>query len=142
VNVSGALSGSCPAGLDASRCDPARGWTLAEAVTLCVEIEAVCPAHGCHVALTGGTLYKTGERKDLDLLFYRIRQTPEIDMDGLWAALATIGINKVTGFGWCHKAEFDGRKIDCFFPEEDGSEYPTHNEEDDGLDMVPFPEAA
>lgn len=41
------------------------GWTQAEAIALCRKIEDVCPAFGCHVALTGGVLYKLGERKDL-----------------------------------------------------------------------------
>lgn len=98
-------------------------WTQAEAIDLCRKVEAICPAYGCHVALTGGTLYKDGPRKDLDILFYRIRQIAEIDEAGLFEALGGIGISKVSGFGWCHKAIFDGRNIDCFFPEEDG-EYP------------------
>jgi hypothetical protein len=105
-------------------------WTQAEAVALCREVEAICPPFGCHVALTGGTLYKDGPRKDLDLLFYRIRQEPEIDMDGLWAALATIGIEQERGFGWCFKAKYHGKQIDCFFPEEQGGEY---EEADEGL---------
>lgn len=39
-------------------------WTQKEAIELCVKIEAICPKYGCHVALTGGLLYKEGERKD------------------------------------------------------------------------------
>ena len=35
-------------------------WTTAEAIALCREIEAICPAFGCHIALTGGLLYKEG----------------------------------------------------------------------------------
>jgi len=104
-------------------------WSLDEAVALCREIEAICPGYGCHVALTGGTLYKDGRRKDCDLLFYRIRQSPQIDEDGLFAALALIGVTKTGGYGWCHKAEYRGKAIDCFFPEEDG-EYPTEEEVD------------
>lgn len=45
------------------------GWTQAEAVALAKKIEAVCPAFGCHVALTGGLLYKDDgeyERADPD----------------------------------------------------------------------------
>lgn len=98
-------------------------WTLQEAVELCRKIESVCPPFGCHVALTGGTLYKDGARKDADILFYRIRQTPDIDTEGLFQALAAIGVEKVSGFGWVHKATYDGKPIDCFFPEEDGTEY-------------------
>lgn len=99
-------------------------WTHEEAVELCRKIEAVCPEHGCHVALTGGTLYKDGGRKDCDILFYRIRQSPEIDMEGLVDALADIGVEFSSGFGWCVKFTYEGKKIDAFFPEEDG-EYPT-----------------
>jgi hypothetical protein len=106
-----------------AKVEPVTGWTQAEAVALCVQVEAICPEFGCHVALTGGCLYKDGERKDLDLLFYRIRQAPEIDKDGLFHALLSIGIEHQRGFGWCHKATHLGRNIDCFFPEEDG-EYP------------------
>lgn len=102
-------------------------WTLTEAVSVCRAVEAICPPFGCHVALTGGTLYKDGSRKDLDLLFYRIRQEPEIDQDGLWAALETIGITKLRGFGWCFKAELNGKPIDCFFPEAPSGEYSEEN---------------
>jgi len=112
-----------------------RAWTLHEAVALCRVIETICPAFGCHVALTGGTLYKDGERKDCDILFYRIRQIPEIDVDGLFGALALVGIVKRSGFGWCHKATYDGREIDCFFPEDDGGEYEQADPQD-----IPFSE--
>ena len=98
-------------------------WTQADAIKLCIEIEAICPKFGCHVALTGGALYKQGERKDLDILFYRIRQWDQIDMDGLWQALEIIGIKQVSGFGWCYKCEINGRKIDAFFPEEQCGKY-------------------
>ena len=98
-------------------------WNANEAIGLCHTIEQVCPQFGAHVALTGGLLYKSGPRKDADILFYRIRQIPEIDVDGLFAALETIGIKKVSGFGWCHKAIYNGKNIDFFFPEGDGGEY-------------------
>lgn len=107
------------------------GWTLEQAVEVCRAVEAVCPPFGCHVALTGGTLYKDGARKDLDLLFYRIRQVDEIDLDGLWDALEPLGITLERGFGWCFKATMLGKPIDCFFPEEQGGEYATPCAEED-----------
>jgi len=114
-------------------------WTLEQAVALCRKIEDVVPPFGCHVALTGGTLYKDGARKDLDILFYRIRQRDEIDMDGLWKALAGIGIEKLSGFGWCYKADTeDGKHIDCFFPEEQGGVY---ENESDVIDLDKYAEA-
>lgn len=97
-----------------------RPWVREDAIALCVLVEQVCPRFGCHVALTGGLLYKVGPRKDCDLLFYRIREVKEIDKDKLWEALDAISLEEIGGFGWCHKAKFQGKSVDCFFPEEDG----------------------
>ena len=112
-------------------------WTLEQAVELCRKIEAVVPVHGCHIALTGGTLYKDGERKDLNLMFYRIRQVDKIDEEGLFKTLESLGVKKTSGFGWCHKAIYEGKKIDCFFPEEQG-EHSSHAEEDDKVLATKF----
>jgi hypothetical protein len=108
-------------------------WSQQEAIALCREIEGVCPEFGCHVALTGGCLYKDGFRKDLDLLFYRIRQEPLIDQDGLFAKLEGLfGLKFERGFGWCFKLKDRfGRTIDCFFPEEQGGEYADSDEEEE-----------
>lgn len=100
-------------------------WTQQQAVNLCIVVEAVCPPFGCHVALTGGTLYRPTEpRKDCDILFYRIRQVKKVDVDGLFKALEVVGLKKVSGFGWCHKAEYEGKQVDCFFPEEQDGHTP------------------
>lgn len=113
-------------------------WTQQQAIDLCVKIEAVCPAFGCHVALTGGLLYKQGERKDCDILFYRIRQRSEIDMDGLKFALVEIGVDLFKGFGWCYKAVYVSggihKQIDCFFPEEQGGEYNAKEAREAGIE--------
>jgi len=93
-------------------------WTQEEAIQLCVQIERVCPVAGCHVALTGGLLYKIGQRKDLDLIFYRIRQVAVIDYQRLWEELKSIGISNVAGFGWRFVGDYCGKKIDLLFPEE------------------------
>jgi hypothetical protein len=95
-------------------------WTQRQAIDLCRKIEAICPKFGCHVALTGGTLYKDGERKDADILFYRIRQVNDIDIDGLMSALCGIGVAPGTDHVWCYKATYQDRNIDFFFPERDG----------------------
>lgn len=104
-------------------------WDQSEAIELCRRIETIAPAFGCHVALTGGCLYKDGPRKDADILFYRIRQVNEIDVDGLFDAMSRIGVEKTGGFGFVHKALFRGKGIDFFFPESDG-----------GPDYQPTPE--
>ena len=92
-------------------------WTLQSAATLCRIVESIAPAYGCHVALTGGTLYKDGERKDCDILFYRIRQKETIDIQGLKHALVDAGFIMGEEYGWVHKAHFLGKNIDMFFPE-------------------------
>jgi hypothetical protein len=92
-------------------------WTLIDAVKVATELERIAPLHGAHVALTGGCLYKTGPRKDLDILFYRIRQVKEIDESGLLAALEDRGFELGSRYGWVQKATYDGKPVDLFFPE-------------------------
>lgn len=94
-----------------------------DAVKICELLEAISPHFGAHVALTGGCLYKKGERKDIDILFYRIRQVSEIDQDGLFKAMSIIGFSEPNGMGWCFKTKFNGFSIDLFFPEEQGGLY-------------------
>jgi hypothetical protein len=111
--------------------NPSQYWTQAEAIALARQIEAIAPAFGAHVALTGGCLYKDGERKDVDILFYRIRQRKEINERGLLEALEQdCKIVTHERFGWVQKASRWGKKIDLFFPETklaylkaDGAEY-------------------
>jgi hypothetical protein len=93
-----------------------RQWTLDDALPLIRQIEMICPEYGCHVALTGGTLYKMGPRKDLDLLFYRIRGQ-SIDEQGLLDALERLGVVFTTHYGWVTKATYGDRTIDLFFPD-------------------------
>ena len=95
-------------------------WTREMALDLCRILERIAPQFGAHIGLTGGLLYKDGPRKDCDILVYRIRQVEKIDTDGLFEAFEAEGVTKTGGFGWCHKAEWDGLPIDFFFPEEDG----------------------
>lgn len=109
-------------------------WMQHEAIALCVAIEAICPKFGCHVALTGGLLYKSGPRKDCDILFYRIREASEIKDEKLFEALEGIGLMKKSGFGWCVKCEYKDKKVDCFFPEEIGWEYISEEETADPSD--------
>lgn len=94
-------------------------WTQEEAISVCKLVEEICPPFGCHVALTGGCLYKDGERKDLDLLFYRIRQAETIEYLDLFEAMERIGFTVKSRHGWVVKATFKGKSVDIFFPEID-----------------------
>lgn len=92
-------------------------WTHEQAVALCRRIAQFAPIHGCHVALTGGALYK-----DCDILFYRIWQAPKINKDTLFEALAEIGLHVQANFGFVCKAiyetEFMAQAVDIFFPDD------------------------
>lgn len=94
-------------------------WTQSEAIELCRKLEAFAPEFGYHVALTGGLLYKDGERKDCDIVLYRIRQ---VDLESLeWpdfeAALLASGFDNFKHHGFCCKATFIGKPVDLLFPE-------------------------
>jgi hypothetical protein len=102
-------------------------WTQEEAIKLCTDIEKFCPQHGCHVAMTGGCLYG-GSCKDLDLIFYRVRQRKHIDELGLLCALDKFGIQTITTHkllkSWVTKAvDLEGRTIDLMFPENKEGDY-------------------
>lgn len=114
-------------------------WTLMQAVRLCKQVERICPQFGCHVALTGGTLYKDGPRKDADLLFYCIRQVDRIDEEGLLEALKDLGFYIGKRHGWVTKSTYLGNDVDLFFPEA----YPAsdrsaegYNEEEEGNEFL------
>jgi hypothetical protein len=92
-------------------------WAQSEAIDLCRRIEEIAPTCGAHVALTGGTLYKDGPRKDVDILFYRIRQVKEINRAKLLRALKQLGIVIGKRHGWVQKATYNGKSIDFFFPD-------------------------
>lgn len=100
------------------------------AVAVCKEVESAISHLNCHVALTGGALYKRGMRKDLDLLFYRVRQAEHPSKEEILGALKLRGF-EITDrqFNWCVKSKFYGADVDLFFPElhpeiaPDGEEY-------------------
>ena len=114
-------------------------WTQELAIALCQDLERIAPAFGAHIGLTGGCLYKKGERKDCDILVYRIRQADTIDVEGFFEAAKAIGIERKSGFGWCFKASLKGLPIDFFFPEENG-EYEGFDETAHVAEMIPFTE--
>lgn len=93
---------------------------LEDAVELCTLIESIAPEFNCHVALTGGCLFAEGERRDIDLVIYRIRQAHYIDWNGFKDASVSIGLIFTVGedYGWCKKAMWRNFPIDVFDPED------------------------
>jgi hypothetical protein len=98
-----------------------------KAIQLCKKLESISPPFGLHVALTGGCLYKYGERKDVDIILYRIRQVHEPDYLGFYMKCSEMNICTVVAeHGWVTKATTpEGINIDFFNTEYDdeSSEY-------------------
>ena len=100
-------------------------WNQVEAIKLCKSIEQLCPEYGYHVALTGGCLYKEGERKDLDILFYQIRQYENPDRKGLIRRISSQieNVGASESYGWMTKIYAERGTIDVFFPEDEVGDY-------------------
>lgn len=90
---------------------------LLDASDICRDIHAAIVDLDCHVALTGGTLYKDGNRKDVDVLFYRVRQKAHPPRESILAALRGIGFIIGKEYNWCTKSTYKGIDVDLFFPE-------------------------
>jgi hypothetical protein len=91
--------------------------TRDKAIALCMQLEEAAPMFGGHVALTGGCLYKTGERKDVDIMIYRSTDEPPFKWDEFFAEIKlTLGIELVHDFGFCKKARMGEHTIDFFDP--------------------------
>lgn len=95
-------------------------WKQADAIKMCRLLESVAPAYGCHVALTGGCLYKDGPRKDADVIFYRIRQVENIDVASLLGHLEALGFAIMDDTGWRVSVVYKGGVVDLLFPERFG----------------------
>ncbi len=102
------------------------GWTLEEALSLFPALYVTAQRVGLYPALTGGTLYKEGRRKDLDILFYRNRQQMVLQREELLERLSDMGFEIGRRYGWVTKAKYRGKSVDLFFPEDptNDGEYP------------------
>jgi hypothetical protein len=90
---------------------------LTKAAALCVKVEAIAPRFGFHVALTGGCLYKPGDRKDVDIVFYEHKSDEPKDKPGLLAALRDeAGILSALDYGRVVKAQYRDAFVDMLFP--------------------------
>ncbi len=73
---------------------------------------------GIYPALTGGLLYKSGNRKDIDIVLYRNRQSvEEFETIELKEILSVAGVEITGFFGFVTKAKWEGVVVDLFNPE-------------------------
>jgi hypothetical protein len=107
---------------------PPPGWTLQDGIALCTAIhEMPSQKFNCHPALTGGLLYKTGPRKDCDIVIYQrgdvngVREP--IDWPGFWLACEAIGLHLFHDFGYVKKCRYRDKWVDVFDPTQDSGNY-------------------
>lgn len=92
--------------------------TKAVAEELCLKIYEALGPFGFYPALTGGVLYKTGSRKDVDIVIYRNRQkSPAFEMSDLEGLLKKSGLEDIEFFGFVTKAKYGAVNVDLFNPE-------------------------
>lgn len=107
---------------------PTGEFALGDAVAICKLLEPELAKHGFHVALTGGTLYGEGGRKDIDLVFYRIRNNPKFPQDFVSTSARRNAVNKylrddlgmilLGSYGFVHKWQKGSLKLDIMYPDE------------------------
>lgn len=91
---------------------------LQDGLDLCCELYLLLKPHGYFPALTGGLVYKNGERKDIDIVIYRHRQDIDhFEMPDIYNLLEKAGLNSFVYFGFVTKANWKGITVDLFNPE-------------------------
>lgn len=92
--------------------------TQKDGVELCRKLYPLLKEVGIFPAITGGLLYKDGERKDIDILLYRHRQERcDFEVIDLAPLLSIAGVIVKESFGFVTKAEWKGFEVDIFNPE-------------------------
>lgn len=110
-------------------------WNISQAVELCRTLEDLTRPLEWHVGLTGGVLYKDGQRKDCDVILYSTQRS-QLDAKQLLSRISALP--EVTAFrryGYVTKFDYNGKPVDILMPELKGQEgeYPI------GEGLVEFP---
>lgn len=90
----------------------------AKAIKVCATLYAVLSPLHFYPALTGGCLYKEGERKDCDIVIFRNRQAhAQFELRDLEQVLRLAGFTDFRHYGFVTKCMYLGIAIDLFNPE-------------------------
>ena len=91
---------------------------LEKAVDACKVIFNAISSSGFYPALTGGSLYRDGPRKDVDIVIFRNRQNVDsFEISDIEQHLAEVGFSEFSHFGFVTKCKYKDLKIDLFNPE-------------------------
>lgn len=89
-----------------------------KAIKLCVTLYQILSPLHFYPALTGGCLYKEGERKDCDVVIFRNRQArTDFELRDLEPVLRLAGFTDFQHFGFVTKCMYLGIAVDLFNPE-------------------------
>ena len=89
-----------------------------KAIKLCAKLYEVLSPLGFYPALTGGCLYKEGERKDCDVVIFRNRQAHcGVELKDLEPVLRLAGFTDFHHYGFVTKCMYLGAAVDLFNPE-------------------------
>ncbi len=92
--------------------------TISDGQKICKLIYETIGDCGFYPALTGGVLYKNGNRKDVDIVIFRNRQDVNafeiIDLEGV---LTDVGFYDFNHYGFVTKCKYNGIDVDLFNPE-------------------------
>jgi hypothetical protein len=92
--------------------------TLEKGIELCEAIYLELGNLGYFPALTGGSLYKEGKRKDIDIVIYRHRQkVDKFEMRDIKLNLENIGLTEFQFYSFVTKAKWQGFCVDLLNPE-------------------------
>jgi hypothetical protein len=95
-----------------------------DAQELCIKLYRVLSEKGYYPALTGGSLYKKGPRKDIDIVIYRNRQMHvHFELVGIENYLVEAGIHNVKHYGFVSKGKYGALSVDLLNPESSNKEY-------------------
>tara|TARA_R110000822_G_scaffold147071_3_gene286125 strand:+ start:1080 stop:1451 length:372 start_codon:yes stop_codon:yes gene_type:complete len=89
-----------------------------DGIWLCEGLHEILHLSGYYPALTGGLLYKEGNRKDIDIVIFRHRQNVEqFEMQDIERFLVRAGLSELKYYGFVTKAKWNGFTVDLFNPE-------------------------
>jgi hypothetical protein len=92
------------------------------AIELCTKIYDHSSIFRVYPALTGGTLYKDGERKDIDIVLYG--DSPEITLGTVANILNNVNVTIIKMYGRVTKCTYKGVDVDIILPSHVGEYYP------------------
>lgn len=115
---------------------------LSNAIRICTVLYKLLEPYHVFPALTGGTLYKQGIRKDLDIILYKGSNGGELDLltqlqphrplvdktVNLENLLKEVGFQCISDYGRVVKCKYQDTDIDLIMPEAPEGTYPEEHE--------------